>query len=81
MACLLATSAILLALRPKIASLLRSHHSIVFEYPNGRMLATLGARSFSAAAPVHCGTAFPLISVISDHCTLLRDKSKDIFLR
>ena len=31
--------------------LLRSHNSIVFEHPNERMLATLGARSFSAAAP------------------------------
>ena len=60
--------------------LLRSHHSIVFEHPNGRVLATLGARSFCDAALVHCGTAFLLISVISDHCTLLRDKSKDIFL-
>ena len=43
--------------------LLRSHHSIVFEHPNERMLATLGARSFSAAAPSLDGFTleFPIV--------------------
>ena len=30
--------------------------------------------------PLHCEIAFPRISVLSDHCALLRDKSKHIFL-
>ena len=33
------------------AYLSRLHHSVVLERPKGRMLATLGARSFSAATP------------------------------
>ena len=58
---------------------LRSHHSIALEHPNGPMFAFLGARCFPLR-PLHCGTAFPCISMISDHCALLRDKSTHIFL-
>ena len=41
----------LVSIRSCSAYSLRLHHSVVLECPKGHMLATLGARSFSAATP------------------------------
>ena len=41
----------LVGIRSRSAYSLTLHHSVVLERPEGRMLATLGTRSFSAATP------------------------------
>ena len=58
---------------------LRLHWFIVLDHPKECMPATLGTRLFSTAL-LHRRTAFLCISMISNHCALLRDMSKHIFL-
>ena len=69
----------LVSIRSCSAYSLRSNYTVVLERPMGRMLATLGTRSFYAAAPT-LWNSLPAHIWKSNHWALLRDMSRHIFL-
>ena len=60
---------------------LRSTGKPLLDHPKGKMLTTLGARSFSAAAPNHSQMSYLWSFVKQHHVTVLNLDLKPIFLR
>lgn len=71
----------LVSIRTSSSYSLRSHHSIVLEDPKGRMLGTLGGRSFSvsAAAPSSRNSISPHIRDIGSLCAFKKQVKTNLF--